>query len=55
MFPRDIVCLKNIRVGTLHKGDTEDNDNDDDDDDGDKKIIISTTWNITHNTESTAV
>jgi hypothetical protein len=49
-----MVCLKNIRVGTLHKGDTEDNDNDDDDD-GDKKIIIGYTGNITHNTESTAV
>jgi len=53
VFPRDLVCFRNIRVDTLHKGDTEDDDNDDDD--GDKKIIISTTWNITHNTESTAV
>jgi len=33
MFPRDMVCLRNISVDTLHKGDTEgDNDNDDDDD-----------------------
>ena len=31
MFPRDMVCLKNIRVDTLHKGDTEDDDDDDDD------------------------
>ena len=30
MFPRDMVCLKNISVDTLRKGDTED-DNDDDD------------------------
>jgi hypothetical protein len=29
MFPRDMVCLKNIRVDTLHKGDTEDDDDDD--------------------------
>jgi hypothetical protein len=29
MFPRDMVCLKNISVDTLHKGDTEDDDNDD--------------------------
>ena len=29
MFPRDMVCLRNISVDTLHKGDTED-DNDDD-------------------------
>jgi len=30
MFPRDMVCLRNISVDTLHKGDTEDNDDDDD-------------------------
>jgi len=28
-----MVCLRNIRVDTLHKGDTEDDDDDDDDDD----------------------
>jgi len=33
MFPRDIVCLRNRSVDTLHKGDTEDDDDDDDDDD----------------------
>jgi len=27
MFPRDMVCLRNIRADTLHKGDTEDNKN----------------------------
>ena len=27
MFPRDMVCLMNISVDTLHKGDTEDNNN----------------------------
>jgi hypothetical protein len=32
VFPKDMVCLRNISVDTLHKGDTED-DNDDDDDD----------------------
>jgi hypothetical protein len=32
MFPRDMVCLRNISVDTLHKGDTEDDDDDDDDD-----------------------
>jgi len=31
MFPRDMVCLRNISVGTLHKGDTEDDDDYDDD------------------------
>jgi hypothetical protein len=30
MFPRDMVCLRNISVDTLHKGDTEDVDDDDD-------------------------
>jgi len=25
MFPRDMGCLRNISVDTLHKGDTEDN------------------------------
>jgi len=33
MFPRDMVCLRNICVGTLHKDDTEDDDDDDDNDD----------------------
>jgi len=28
MFPRDMVCLRNIIVDTLHKGDTEDDDDD---------------------------
>jgi hypothetical protein len=32
MFPRDMVCLRNVSVDTLHKGDTEDDDDDDDDD-----------------------
>jgi hypothetical protein len=36
MFPRDIVCLRNISVDTLHKGDTDD---DDDDDDNNKAYI----------------
>jgi hypothetical protein len=26
VFPRDIVCLRNISVDTLHKGDTDDDD-----------------------------
>ena len=28
-----MICLRNISVDTLHKGDTEDDDDDDDDDD----------------------
>jgi hypothetical protein len=27
VVPRDMVCLRNISVDTLHKGDTEDNNN----------------------------
>jgi hypothetical protein len=29
VFPRDMVCLRNIRVDTLHKGDIDDDDDDD--------------------------
>jgi len=28
VFPRDMVCLRNISVDTLHKGDTDDDDDD---------------------------
>jgi len=28
MFPRDMVCLRNIRVDTLHKGNIDDDDDD---------------------------
>jgi hypothetical protein len=31
MLPRDMVCLRNISINTLHKGDTDDDDDDDDD------------------------
>ena len=27
LFPRDIVCLRNISINTLHKGDDDDNNN----------------------------
>ena len=30
-----MVCLRNICINTLHKGDNDDNDDDDDDDNGD--------------------
>jgi hypothetical protein len=30
-----MVCLRNVSVDTLHKGDTEDDDDNDDDDDDD--------------------
>jgi hypothetical protein len=29
VFPRDRVCLRNISVNTLHKGNAEDDDDDD--------------------------
>ena len=32
LFPRDIVCLRNISINTLHKGDDDDDDHDDDND-----------------------
>jgi hypothetical protein len=28
VFPRDIVCLRNISISTLHKGDDDDDDDD---------------------------
>ena len=31
MFPRDIVCLRNVSISTLHKGDYDGDDDDDDD------------------------
>ena len=36
MFPRDIVCLRNTSINTLHKGD----DDDDDDNNNNNDIII---------------
>ena len=29
LFPRDTVCLRNISINTLHKGDDDDDDDDD--------------------------
>ena len=34
VFPRDIVCLRNVSISTLHKG-----DDDDDDDNNNKKLF----------------
>ena len=28
LFPRDILCLRNISINTLHKGDGDDDDDD---------------------------
>ena len=59
-----MVCLRNISVDTLHKVDTKDDDDNVNDDDNNNNnnnnnnrftTKDSYTWNITHNTESTAV
>jgi hypothetical protein len=39
MFARDMVCLRNISVDTLHKGDIEDDDDDDDDDNNNNRTF----------------
>ena len=41
MFPRDMVCLRNISVDTLHKGDTEDNNNNNDNNNKNNTLILS--------------
>jgi len=38
MFPRDMVCLRNISEDTLHKVGTEDDDDDDDDENNNNNI-----------------
>jgi hypothetical protein len=35
VFPRDMVCLGNIWINTLHKGAKDDDDDDDDDNNND--------------------
>jgi len=41
MLPRDMVCLRNISIDTLHKGDTEDDDDDDDDNNNNNNRFLS--------------
>ena len=36
LFPRDIVCLRNISINTLHKRDDDDDDDDDDNNNNNK-------------------
>ena len=52
MFPRDIVCLRNISINTLHKvvnddddggGDDDDDDDDDDDNNNYKGKLVTVT------------
>jgi hypothetical protein len=40
VFPRDIVCLRNVIVDTLHKENTDDDDDDNDDNNNNKKKNI---------------
>jgi hypothetical protein len=40
VFPRDMVCLGNICINTLHKGAKDDDDDDDDDNNNNNKLII---------------
>jgi hypothetical protein len=44
-----MVCLTNISVDTLHKGETEEDDDDDDDDDNNNKFSNSTHCNTAQN------
>ena len=41
MFPRDTVCLRNISVDTLHKGDTKDDDNNNNNNNNNNNILTS--------------
>jgi hypothetical protein len=57
VFPRDMVCLRNISVNILHKGDVEDNNNNNNkwythvpkpvDEEGDVTVL----WNLAVHTE----
>jgi hypothetical protein len=47
MFPRDMVCLRNISVDTLHKGDTEDDDDDDDNNNNNIFVMSGTRLGLT--------
>ena len=62
MFPRDTVCLRNIRVDSLNKGDIDDDDDNDDDNNNNnnnnlhpntymqkQKSVILGTFSITRN------
>jgi hypothetical protein len=40
VFPRDMVCFRNISVDTLHKGDTEDDDDDDNNNNNNNNSLI---------------
>ena len=39
MFPRDIVCLRNMSINNLHKGDDDDDDDDDDNNNNNSFVV----------------
>jgi len=41
MFRRDMVCLWNICVDTLHTGDTEDNNNHNNNNNNNEHVVVS--------------
>jgi hypothetical protein len=38
LVPRDIVCLRNISINTLHKGDDVDDEEDNNNNDNDNEV-----------------
>jgi hypothetical protein len=40
VFPRDMVCVRDISVDALHKGDTEDNNNNNNNNNNNKVILL---------------
>ena len=40
VFPRDIVCLRNISTNTLHTGDDDDDDDDDNNNNNNRLLFM---------------
>jgi len=62
MYHRNMVCFRYIALNTLHKSDDDDDDDNNNNNNNNNRKTFdrfttkdSYTWNITHNTESTAV
>jgi hypothetical protein len=41
-----MVCLRNVCINTLHKGDSDDDDDDDDDDNNNNNISCNTVYTV---------
>ena len=54
MFPRDMVCLRNISVDTLRKGDTEYDDDDDDNNNNNNNKLMYAVHGAGHSPLSSA-